>query len=118
MTLKVGQSKQVGGKFVITETEKGALEKSSVIKLELPDEDGISFTELPTVTVDGNAKAKVEWTDKTSKSAINITISKASKETPATITVEGLEVKVDRTVPQGSYDLELSFPGEEYEGTL
>lgn len=115
MTLKVGQSKQVGGKFVITEDKAGALDKSSVITLELPTEDGISFTELPEVTVDG-AKAKVEWKDKTSKSAINVTLTKSSKETPATITVEGLEVKVDRTVPQGSYDLELSING--YEGTL
>ena len=115
MTLKVGQSNQVGGKFVITEAEKGALDKSSVITLELPDEDGISFTELPEITVDG-AKAKVEWKDKTSKSAINVTLTKSSKEAPATITVEGVEVKVDRTVPQGTYDLKLSIEG--YEGTL
>lgn len=115
MTLKVGQSKQVGGKFVITEDKAGALDKSSVITLELPTEDGISFTELPEVTVDG-AKAKVEWKDKTSKSAINVTLTKSSKETPATITVEGLEVKVDRTVAQGTYDLKLSING--YEGTL
>lgn len=115
MTLKVGQSKQVGGKFVITEDKAGALDKSSVITLELPTEKGISFTELPKVTVDG-AKAKVEWKDKTSKSAINVTLTKTSKETPATITVEGLEVTVDRTVAQGSYDLELLVNG--YEGTL
>lgn len=115
MTLKVGQSKQVGGKFVITEDKAGALDKSSVITLELPTEDGISFTELPEVTVDG-AKAKIEWKNKTSKSAINITLTKSSKETPATITVEGLEVKVDRTVAQGTYDLKLSI--NDYEGTL
>ena len=116
MTLKVGQSKQVGGKFVITEAEKGAFAKNTVITLNLPVDDGISFTELPTVTVDGNAKVKTEWANSTSKSAINITLTKASKETPATITVEGLEVKVDRTVPQGAYDLKLGV--SDYNGEL
>ncbi|QEH66986.1 stalk domain-containing protein [Cellulosilyticum sp. ST5] len=117
MTLKVGQSKQVGGKLVITENEKGAFAKNSVITLNLADEDGISFTELPKVTVDGSSKVKVDWKNgKSTTSAIEITLTKASKDEPATITVEGVEVKVDRTVPQGTYELKLGV--SDYNGEL
>ena len=117
MTLKVGQSKQVGGKLVITENEKGAFAKNSVITLNLADEDGISFTALPKVTVDGSSKVKVDWKNgKSTTSAIEITLTKASKDEPATITVEGVEVKVDRTVPQGTYELKLGV--SDYNGEL
>ncbi len=117
MTLKVGQSKQVGGKLVITENEKGAFSKNSVITLNLADEYGISFTELPKVTVDGSSKVKVDWKNgKSTTSAIEITLTKASKDEPATITVEGVEVKVDRTVPQGTYELKLGV--SDYKGEL
>lgn len=104
MVLKVGQSKQVGGKLEIKEAVKGAFEKGEVITVELADEDGISFTELPKLDITGNVKAKVEWLDKTTKGAVQVTITKQSTE-PSTITLSDFEVKVDRTVPQGSYDL-------------
>lgn len=116
MTLKVGQSKQVGGKLVLTEEETGALNKHSVITLKLAEEDGISFTELPEVTVSGNGKATVNWVKGTSQGQIQIDLTKGTSTEACTVTIEGFEVKVDRTVPQGSYDLKVKI--DKYEGTL
>ena len=115
MTLKVGQSKQVGGKLVLTEAEAGNFERGKVITLTLPEENGISFTELPTVEADG-LTVETSWNnDSTTKGAIDIKVTKASKEA-GSITIKDFEVKVDRTVPQGYYDLTIEV--EKYAGDL
>ena len=114
MTLKVGQSKQVGGKLVLTEAEAGNFERGKVITLTLPEESGMSFTELPTVEANG-LTVETAWKDSTSKSAIQIKVTKGSKEA-GSITIKDFEVKVDRTVPQGYYDLKVAV--ENYSGTV
>ncbi|PHV70144.1 hypothetical protein CS063_11750 [Sporanaerobium hydrogeniformans] len=107
-TLKVGLKDQKGGKLVITETDKGRLKQGEnlVIAIDKKD-DGFVFTGKPVVKVtEGDLKLdldKMDYTDGT----IIIPVSRASK-TASTITITEMPIKVDRTVPEGKYDLKLT----------
>ncbi len=110
MTLKVGQSKQVGGKLVLTEEKAGAFARGTKFEIEIPAEEGITLTELPEVSATNGMTVKASWKTKgtaTTAAVIEVEVTKASKEA-AEITIEDLEVKVDRTVPEGTYDVKLT----------
>ena len=114
MRLKVGQTKQVGGKVVISEVEKGAFARNKEIKINTVSDDGIEVTGLPKSSVDGTVEVKVSGEAK--NSTVIVDVKRASKEEPSAITLEDFEVTVDRTVPQGAYDLKISV--EDYRGEL
>ena len=114
MTLKVGQSKQVGGKITITEKEAGAFKRGTKFEIEVPTEDGITLTELPEVSATNGMTVKASWktgTKATTSPVIVVEVTKASREEAAEIVIEKFEAKVDRTVAQGSYDATLKVDG-------
>ena len=108
LTLKVGLKDQKGGKLVITETDKGMLKQSKdlVITVDKQD-DGFEFTGKPVVEVtEGDLKLDLDNMKQTA-TAITIPVLRASK-TASTITITEMPIKVDRTVPEGKYDLKLN----------
>lgn len=114
MTLKVGQSKQVGGKLAITEAEAGTFKRGTTFEIEVAKENGITLTELPEVSATNGMTVKASWKENsatTTSAVIVVEVTKASRSEAAEITVENFEAKVDRTVAQGSYDLTLTVDG-------
>ena len=111
VTLKVGLQKQVGGKIVIKETDKEMLQKGNTITLAIKDQaSGIKIAADAKLEVTGGLqKAEIKTTDKNKdgQGGVTVTVNRSSKEA-ATLTISDLSFTVDRTVPEGSYDLEIS----------
>lgn len=115
MTLSVGQAGQEGGKIVITETDKGMIDKGDLV-LKLGEDNGISFKKADLkVEAEGFKAGKpeikkvykpIDGGTTESSYELRIPISRSSKEA-GSITISGLNVTVDRTVPQGTYDLKI-----------
>ena len=106
--LKVGQQAQEAGTITIKETEQGMLEKGWLF-LAAKDQEGITFDTIPTVKVaDASGKQLAVKNVELSKdkTMLGIEISKTSTEA-STITVEGINLTADRTVPQANYDLAI-----------
>ena len=111
LTAKVGLKKQdfPDAKLVLTETEKGVFSRGKELTIDIDDEDGIKFAADPVVTVkQGTAKLveKDDFTITKSTGTITITIKRASTE-PTTIEMTGIKLDLDRTVPEGTYDLKV-----------
>ena len=109
--LKTGKQGQVSGEVTIKETEKDCLQKGDIVfRITKDDEDfNIYLTDADVEVSSGLRGTKVDVKKgKTSSNAkINLTLNRTSKE-PATITFKNLTFTTDRTVPQGTYDLEIS----------
>lgn len=112
MTVKVGLQKQVGGKVTLTETDKAMFKRGDIV-LAIPAEQGVKFTKAPEVKVtDGDLRIDTENVSVKYNSAdkayeVRVPVSRESKEA-STIEIEGFEVTVDRTVPEGGYELAIA----------
>ena len=116
VTLKVGQSGQKGGKMVISEVTAGAFPRHGVMKIQLPQKSGLTFTSIPDAVVEG-AAAKIKMKENDSTTLFVEIDRHSAKDVPATITIENVEITVDRTVPQDEYDVTLSFVDQrDYDG--
>ena len=106
MTVKVGLKDQKGGKVVISENEKGIFQKGKQLVFDIEEEEGLTFTGKPEIKVtEGDLLLGGSSIDsKTGK--LTVEIKRASKEA-STVEITGFGVKVDRTVPQGKYDLSV-----------
>lgn len=102
--LKTGLNGQVGGKLVITESAAGMFDKGSV-DITVANTTGISFKKDQDLEVKAeNLKVKDV---KVYADAITFEVERTSDEA-GSITIEGIEFNVDRTAPQGSFDLEIA----------
>ena len=112
-TAKVGLKEQVGGKLVIKETDKARFANNKEIRIAFDKkDDGFEFTGKPVVEVtEGDLKLDLDKMDYEA-GYITIPVSRASK-TASTIEIKDFKVKVDRTVPQGKYDLKVDGPALE-----
>ena len=106
LTVKVGLQKQKGGKITLTETDKDMIKKGDITFAVEKADSGISFSGDVTLATEGGIKNVEIKTDKAGEST-TVTLNRTSKEA-ATISVEDFIVTVDRTVPEGSYDLKIS----------
>lgn len=126
--LIIGQANQAAADLVITEVAKGmfhgnptimdndATDKTAAattpnntgyIVIDAPS--GVIFADKPTVTVDGNLKLDSEDIDLiASDNQLRIRVKTASTEA-SKVTVSGIKLTVDRTVPVG--DLSLAITG-------
>ena len=106
-TLKVGLKGQKGGKIVVKETAAAMLKQGQNLEIAIDGRDsGFEFTAKPVVTVDGDLRLDL---DNMVLAADKITIPvKRASSSASTITVSGMEMKVDRTVPEGKYDVKVS----------
>ncbi len=112
VTVKVGLQKQVGGKVTISETENAMLERGDLV-LSIPAEEGVKFTKKPEVKVTAGdlrldeTGIKIAYNQGAGAYNVVIPVARQSK-TASTIEISNFEVTVDRTVPEGSYDLAIS----------
>ena len=94
---------------VIKEAEAGLWDKKTVFKLSL---DKILFDDEGTIKVDEKSglelkddKVKVDSEDN-----IYFEVSSRSDDEPATVTISGLQLYMQRSLPAGAYDLDVYSP--------
>ena len=106
MTVTEGLKSQIGGKIVIKELIPGALNRGQDIVLQLEDDkfDSIKFNGAKFTVVEGDALLMGDT--ETTKSVLEKGIKRASKKA-STIEVTDIDLRLDRTVPEGSYNLSV-----------
>lgn len=117
-TLKVGLQNQEAGKITIAEKDKEMFQKGdlylSVVEGSKAN-TGIVIEEIGDLVVTGDLK-KADIDDASNKKSV-ITLKRQSKAA-SSLTIENMELTADRTVPEGTYDLELSGSAiDKYDGT-
>ena len=91
------------GDITITEAEAGVLGKGKTLGVKVED---LEFDDDPTVEV-VSGDLKIDKVD-VDGGVINIKIKSESAKTPAVIKITNCELKMDRTIPAGSYALKLT----------
>lgn len=91
------------GDITITEAEAGVLGKDKTLGVKVED---LEFDDDPTVEV-VSGDLKIDKVD-VDGGVINIKIKSESAKTPAVIKITNCELKMDRTIPAGSYALKLT----------
>lgn len=107
MKVKPGFKEQVGGKIVIEETDKARLMQGKKIIISLDGEDGMSLEDADVEVTKGDLrKGDVDVKANAKDGTIEISVKRRSKEA-STIEITNVKVKLDRTVPQGYYDVNV-----------
>lgn len=91
------------GDITITEAEAGVLGKGKTLGVKVED---LEFDDDPTVEV-VSGDLKIDKVD-VDGGVIKIKIKSESAKTPAVIKITNCELKMDRTIPAGSYALKLT----------
>lgn len=116
-TLKVGLQNQAAGNITLTEKDKEMLMKGKVAFNVVKGSkitDGIVIEEKGKLTVTGDLK-RTDF-DADGSQANKVTLKRQSKAA-SSLAIDDMEITVDRTVPEGYYDLELSGDAiDEYDG--
>ena len=106
-TLKVGLQDQTAGAITITENDKAMFEKGT-LTLNIANGSkivsGIAIDAKGTLTTTGELKT----TDFDNTRTTNSFELKRTSKSASTVTVDGMLITTDRTVPEGTYDLEIS----------
>ncbi|UMV48246.1 copper amine oxidase N-terminal domain-containing protein [Paenibacillus macerans] len=103
----IGAREQKAGDFTITEGKAGALVDDGEVRLVLPD--GVKFASTPTVEVSGGDLI-INNVRRSSDDRTVIFDVEGESDTASTISVSGVSVILDRTVPEGK--VELSVEGD------
>ena len=115
-TLKVGLQDQKASKVVITETDKEMFQKGSfflTINNGSKINGGFAVDNKGTLTATGSLKT----TDFDNTVNSDKFYLKRDSNAASSITIDGWEVTVDRTVPEGYYDLEVRGTAvDDYDG--
>ena len=108
--LKTGLQGQVSGSVTLTETDKDMFQKGKLtFKIKKDDEAfGIYLTDAKAEVSSGLKGTKVDVKKGNAKASasMNIDLHRTSKEA-ASITFKDMKFTTDRTVPEGTYDLEI-----------
>lgn len=102
--LKVGLNGQVGGKITIAETAPEMFNKGNVV-IAMPEYAGISFKKGQDVEV--KAENVTVKNVKVTADAITFDVDRTSDEA-GKIEIANIEFNVDRTAPEGSFDVAIS----------
>ena len=115
-TLKVGLQDQKATKVVVTETDKEMFQKGALflnINNGSKINQGFAIDNKGTLTATGSLKT----TDFDNTATSNKFYLKRDSNAASSITIDGWEVTVDRTVPEGYYDLEIKGTAvDDYDG--
>lgn len=104
--LKAGMKDQRGGKIVITETDKDMIGQG-ILELEIEEESGISFPEVPVVTViAGDITLGNVRYDGVKPNVLKIDVLRTSRNA-SSIEIKNFVVTADGTVPDGGYKLSI-----------
>ena len=99
---------------VIKEAEAGLWEKDTKFVLTL---DKINFDDEGTIAVDDKSGLEIKDDEVKLDSknyendAIYFTVDSRSDDEPAVVTISGLQLYMDRSLPAGAYDLDLNVEG-------
>ena len=93
---------------VIKEAEAGLWAKDTVFQLAL---DKISFDNEGTIKVDEKSGLEIKDNEiKEKDGVLTFTIETRSDDEPATVTISGMELYMNRSLPAGAYDLDVWSP--------
>ena len=94
---------------VIKEAEAGLWDKDTTFELYL---DKIELDDEGKVTVDEKSGLEVKDNEvkRAGDNGVKFTVSSRSDDEPAVVTIEGLELYMERSLPAGAYDLEVVSP--------
>ncbi len=108
MTLKVGLKEQVGGKLTISETAKAMFKRGETLTIKVADiDDGIVFNTEPQIkVVEGDLKLGTDIEVTKEAGLVTLTIKRESK-TATKLEISNFNMKLDRTVPEGKYDVKI-----------
>ena len=101
MTVKVGLQGQVGGKITIAETAEEMFEKGEVFYVAPTRYFSIEDAKVEVTEGDLEIESEVQ-----KNGTIKVTVKRPSDEA-STITISDVEVTTNRTVPEGSFDVEI-----------
>ena len=101
--VKEGLKSQVGGKVTIKELIPGALNRGQDIVLSFDGDKGIEFNKATATVVDGDI---LLMGGSTTNALHSIGVKRASKKA-STIEITDIDLRLDRTVPEGAYDLKV-----------
>ena len=98
---------------VITEAEAGLWDKDIDFILAL---DKIDFDDEGTITIDDKSGLEVKddevkTTGHDGNDAIYFTVESRSDDEPASVTISGMQLYMERSLPAGAYDLDLYVEG-------
>ncbi len=117
--LKTGLQGQVSGSITITEADKDMFQKGKLtFKVKRDDEDfGIYLTGATAETSKGIKGSKVDIKKGAAdeSASMNLDLTRSTKEA-GVITFKDMKFTTDRTVPEGTYDLEISGPAIDGDG--
>ena len=107
---------------VVKEAEAGLWDKGTKFVLSL---DKIDFDDEGTIAVDDKSGLEVKddevkTTTVDGDDAVYFVVDSRSDDEPATVTISGLQLYMDRSLPAGAYDLEMVSPemNDPYESTV
>ena len=91
--------------IVITEAEEGLWKKDTTFKFNI-EKGNITFEDDPTFTIDKDSDLKLK-DDKADKGTVKFTVKEESDKA-ATVTISDMKLFMERNIPAGAYDLEIS----------
>ena len=107
---------------VVKEAEAGLWDKGTKFVLSL---DKIDFDDEGTIAVDDKSGLEVKddevkTTTVDGDDAVYFVVDSRSDDEPATVTISGLQLYMDRSLPAGAYDLEMVSPemNDPYKSTV
>lgn len=104
--LKVGLADQVGGTLTLTETDAKMFQQGDLYFTVAGQDAGVFLNDVTVETTGGLKGVKTKVTEgKNGK--VKVTLKRESK-VASSITLRDFNFTVDRTVPEGYYDLEIS----------
>lgn len=104
--LKVGLADQVGGTLTLTETDAKMFQQGDLYFTVAGQDAGVFLNDVTVETTGGLKGVKTDVTEgKNGK--VKVTLTRESK-VASSITLRDFNFTVDRTVPEGYYDLEIS----------
>lgn len=111
-TLKVGLKDQFTGKLTIKESDSDMFRSGEFFYITLPTDKGMTYEDEPTVKVtSGDLELDdIDTCTYNGDSAIKFKVKRASN-TASTVEITNFKITADRTVPQGSYNVNLKGPG-------
>ena len=106
--VKIGLQNQAAGDLVIKENIAEAIKADKNLIIDLPD--GVKFTSVPKVAVDGDLDIDDDNVKRQSEDNQLLIPVDGESSSPSTITISGIAYTVDRTVAEG--DLVAKLKGE------
>lgn len=102
--VKIGATNQAASEFTLTEGQAGALKDDGRVVLDLPY--GVYFNGTPTVAVTGGDAVITNVRTSGDRNQLWFTVDSES-DTASTIKVSGVNLELDRTVPEGDVVIEV-----------